>query len=116
MDDEQLESKLRRYRVGDADPGLRARVLAAKRPRLVPVTTLDWTLLAAAAVLIVAAVATDPDLGDAAASAAEIAWQAQVEDVAALLGGDDEARAYALMVVPRPALSLTPPAVEEEEQ
>ena len=111
MNDEELEQTLRRYRAADAHASLRARVLAPATNRRVPLTRWDWTLACTALGLIVLALGTDPDVSPAAASAAERAWELQVEELAASMGGGDEAVRYATLVLPRP--SLAAPALEE---
>ena len=106
MNDDELEATLRRYKGIDPLASLRARVLAPRGPVRVPLTGLDWALVAAAVLLTVGAAMTDPDLSDAAVSEVQSAWEMSVEELAATMGGGDEALAYAQTVVPRPELTL----------
>jgi hypothetical protein len=111
MNDDELEVMLRRYTGVDPPSSLRARVVTARGPLRVPLTRLDWVLVAAALLLTAGAALTDPDLSDVAVNDVQAAWEMSVEELAATMGGGDEARAYAQMVVPRP--ELTPQAEEE---
>ena len=97
MNDDELESALRRYQMAGPPPELRAAVLA----RRVRLTRRDWAMAAAAAVLIAGAVVTRP--APPASTSQDMAGPiAQVEEVAAALGGGDEARAIAWMAVRLP--------------
>ena len=124
MTDDELEARLGRYAVAAAPPELRARVVDGLRGQvrgLVPITRLDWALGAAAAALVVAVALTDPG-SPQEANAAEVVWQADVRDVAASLGGGEDAVRYAQMVVARPdvtaesSVRLQPDRPSTEEQ
>lgn len=111
MNDDELEATLRRFRGIDPEASLRLRVLGPRSQGRVPLTRLDWALVAAAVLLTAGAVVTDRDLSDAAVSEAQSAWEMSVEELAAAMGGGDEALAYAQLVVPWPG--LMPPETEE---
>ena len=111
MNDDELEVMLRRYKGVDPPASVRARVVTARGPRRVPLTRLDWVLAAAALLLTAGAALTDPDLSDTAVSEVQAAWEMSVAELAATMGGGDEALAYAQMVVPQP--ELMPPGEEE---
>lgn len=114
MTDEQLEAMLTRFQPAAPDAAVRARVLAAAADRRVPLTSWDWTLAAAAAVLLVAALATDAHRPPAAETALDAAWRAEVAQVAESIGGDDRARQLAATLVPRPEpLVMLEPQQEE---
>ena len=68
-------------------------------------------MVAAAAILVIVSMATDPGPYKAV-SDAEAAWMADVEATAALLGGGSAAIGIAEMSIPRPTLFETEP--EEE--
>lgn len=113
MNDDELEVRLRRYRGSDAPASLRTRVLTPKPPRLVALTVLDWGLVAAALVLVAVSLATSPELSDEVSTPTDAAWEASVEDLAAAIGGGEDAVRYARMVVPRPTLMLPAETTEE---
>lgn len=111
LTDDGLETLLRRYRVGNPTPGLeQAIVTTASQLRSPP----PWSWI----------------VGPAAAAATLVAWlgghlvtmdrsedpvrAAEVDRVADLLGGGDEARAYAEQVVPAPVFDE--PGLVEEAQ
>ncbi len=106
MNDDELASALRQYQVPAPPPALRAAVIG----RRVRLTRRDWAMAAVAAVLVAAAVVTRPD-PIASASQDAAGPIAQVEAVAAALGGGDEAWALAWMAVQPPE----PPAFGAEE-
>src|SRR4051812_5852519 len=99
MSEEQIEQLLQRYRPAPPDPFQRDRVLAAaSKPYRVPLGAVDWTLLGAAAVLLVAAAVT---LQPAPAVVRDDpARRAGVALTAAALGGSDMAQRIAEAVVP----------------
>lgn len=113
MNDDELEVTLRRYKGIDPQASLRARVLATRQPRLVPVTRYDWCLLTAAAASMVLALASDVELSGPAVSEAEAERQLEVQALAAVIGGDDAIR-YAEMLVSQPPLMLAAPVSGEE--
>ena len=107
---DDLEHRLRRYRpTGPPDPlGPRILAAAAERRR-VPLRPLDWTLMAAAATLLVMARATAPT-GGAVATPQEAAWRNQVALVASTID-DDRAMQIAETLVPPPL--PVPPSIGE---
>ena len=116
MNDDELEVTLQRYRGIEPPASLRARVLAAGQPRLVPVTGYDWCLLAATAAVVVlasASVTVTPPM-EVPRSAAELAREDDVRTLASLIGSGDAAYAAAEELVP--PLDGDPDAVEEEGQ
>jgi hypothetical protein len=98
IEDDDLEVRLRRYRLGDPPPDLRRAVIAAAEERVDSRERGSiWAPVAAAAILVAWAaihmsnVEVEPDpLRDA-----------EVALVAEVLGGGEEALRYAELVVPR---------------
>ena len=105
MTDDQIEELLRRYQLSAPDTGLESRILtAAEKPRSVTLGVVDYRLLLAAAVLVLAVILSDPDK-PSAPRPSEIAWRAEVAAAAAAIGGDERALELAELFVPRPQKS-----------
>jgi hypothetical protein len=116
MTDEQLEQLLHRYSPAAPPADVRGRVLAAAaRPVRVPMRTIDWTLLGAAAVLLLAAMATMQRPATTTVGDDESAWQRNVAIVASSIGGGDAVN-IAQTLVPRPDPAVTLERLEEEGQ
>jgi hypothetical protein len=105
MTDDQIEELLRRYELRAPGRSLESRILtAAEGPPSVRLGVLDYRLLLAAAVLILAAVFTAPMTQRVPPNGADLAWRAEVEAAAAAIGGDEQALKLAELLVPRPKL------------
>jgi len=94
MDDDRIERLLRQVRPAGPPPRLRARIMAARRPR-------SWPWLAAAAAVLALTVwlrGADSNLA-AALAPAPSAWDAERTVLAGLLGGDAEAQMVADQIV-----------------
>jgi hypothetical protein len=103
---DDLEERLRRYRPAGPDATLGARLLAAGRvSRPVPIQLIDWGMIVAAAVVLLAAFGTAPSATPSVPTAEEAAWTNNVVLVASMLEGD-RARQIAEAVVPRPEPAL----------
>jgi hypothetical protein len=111
---EDVERVLRCYRAGEPTPGLRERVLAGARPdRRVILDTVDYALVAAAAVLLVAWAAVETPAPARVETAAEVSRRTAIEQLAGDLGGDAMARRLAELAVP-PVEAVTAPSLAEQ--
>jgi hypothetical protein len=112
MNDDQIEALLRRYRVAEPSADVKVNMLSGKR-RMAPVelTARDWAMAAVVVILVAIGVATEPDPYEAV-SAAEAAWVADVDAMAALIGGGPAATSIAEMTIPRPSFF----EIEQEEE
>ena len=105
MTDDQIEDLLRRYELRAPDAGVESRILtAAERPRSVTLGVVDYRLLLAAAVFILAVILSDPDT-PRVPRPTEVAWRAEVAATAAVIGGDERALELAALLVPPPQKS-----------
>jgi hypothetical protein len=109
----EIDDLLRRYRPVEPPPELGARIFAARASRAWP-----WT--AAAAALLLLTLGLQVATGRLAASVpAFTAGSPSIEDLAALLGGGEEARRLAELLVleqqARAALALPPPDAQIQE-
>jgi hypothetical protein len=111
MDDARLEQLLRQVRPSAPDPGLRARILSARRPagRAWP-----WVTAAAALLAFTIALPTADGRGRHAVAIAPTPWEVERSLLADMLGGDREAERLADQIVAlnesRAASASLPPA------
>jgi type VI protein secretion system component VasF len=114
MTHDELERMLSRYVPREPKPGLDSRVLAAAARRYtVRLGVLDWSLMASAAVLILAAYLGSQSR-DARISEEDRRRNAQVEELANVIGGDAVARRLAEMFVPKEYVDLRAAILEEQ--
>jgi hypothetical protein len=112
MNDDQIEALLRRYRVGDPPSGVKVKALSGKRlPARVELTAPDWAMVAVVAILVALGVATEPAPYETV-SAAEAAWAAEVDAMAALIGGGTAATRIVEMTIPHPSVYGIEPVEE----
>ena len=99
MKDEDLEQLIGRYRPSAPAPELRARIYEALYPPRVRLGAVDWVCATAAALLLLASIATRVE-EPASVTVAEANRRRAVEETAAILGDDAVAMALAEAAVP----------------
>jgi hypothetical protein len=115
MTDEQIEAALNRHRPAAPSSSLRQRVLDPNaRPDRVPLVAIDWSLAAAAMLVIAVASFTSSDSRHESPSEVDDAWRQQVQLLTLSAGGGETARFFAELSLERPQPSVMLDTAMEE--